>query len=167
MIYMQCMFAKKNYLEGHAPESEPLQPEKEFTREEAQVQSENVTGLLGQELLVPIQPPVLSTPVISNKIATKKKERSQLLPIKHSARLAAQPKTNLTMEDQATALLIRKSGVLFTGAAPNNAAHAEFRGKFTEPLKHDAMGGFNDMFGLEEGVMGDDFLAPIALEGAA
>jgi hypothetical protein len=106
--------------------------------------------------------------VISNKIATKKKnKRSQLLPIKHSARLAAKPKTNLTMEEQATALLKKKSGVLFTGAAPNNAAHAEFRGKFTEPLKHDAVGGFNEMFGLEEDVMGDDFLALIALEGAA
>jgi len=71
------------------------------------------------------------------------------------------------MEEQATALLIKRSGVLFSGNTPNHVVQDEFMGQFTEPLKNTAMGGFKELFGIPDEANGADSLAPLAIEGTA
>jgi hypothetical protein len=125
----------------------------------------SLTSMLTQAppLLLPIDAPILPTP----QTRKRGKERCRQEPTRQSARIASKPKTNLTMEEQATALLIKRSGVLFSGNTPNHVVQDEFMGQFTEPLKNTAMGGFKELFGIPDEANGADSLAPLAIEGTA
>lgn len=109
-------------------------------------------------LLMPIEAPLLPAPQPKIRGVALKKDKGQQESVRHSARIASKPKSNLTMEEQATALLIKKSGVLVSGIAPDHAAHAEFREQFTEPLKETAVGGFRELFGIPDVADGVDWL---------
>lgn len=80
-----------------------------------------------------------------------------------SKRLASRPKCNLTMEEQATQLLMKKCGTLAIDMEVTVAAKEKFITQFTEPLLDPTVGGFRDCFGLPED--GDtDVLSAVALE---
>lgn len=120
---------------------------------------------LTSRILAPVLEPLLPTP--AKKKATRKKDVSasaQPLSQRHSIRLANKPKTNLTMEEQATALLMKKSGVLFEGPKPDEAAKAEFGEQFITSLQDGPIDDYNDLFGLDDS---GGVTAPLAVTGAA
>ena len=87
--------------------------------------------------------------------ATNSKRRSE--------RLANKPKTGLTIEEQATQLLIKKSGVLDMEMESTQTAKEKFITQFTAPLMNPTVGGFRDCFGLPEA--GDsDALNAVAID---
>ena len=85
--------------------------------------------------------------------------------MRKSLRLANKPKTNLTMEEQATQLLMKKCGVLEPDQVAEEKHHGKFRAQFVDPLQIDTVGGMREMFGLNsEGVDGPDLLGSVALD---
>jgi len=81
--------------------------------------------------------------------------------MRKSLRLANKAKTNLTMEEQATQLLMKKCGVLEPDQVAEEKHHGKFRAQFVDPLQIDTVGGMREMFGLNsEGVDGPDLWAP-------
>lgn len=79
--------------------------------------------------------------------------------------LQADP-TNMTMEEQATALLMKKSGCLEENEVPNVAVKTKFTTQFVQKLRDPIVGGFREMFGLDEGNDAEVFSA-IAMEAEA
>jgi hypothetical protein len=65
-----------------------------------------------------------------------------------SIRLANKPKTNLTMAEQATQLVMKKCGVLEAGKVAAEEDHGRFRTQFVEPTKTDTVGDLSETFGI-------------------
>jgi hypothetical protein len=83
-----------------------------------------------------------------------------------SARIASKPKSNLTMEEQTTALLMKRSGTIPDHAKPNEQDHARFRAQFVDHLNVEAAVGYQSLFILvEEDSIDSDPLAPLAVLG--
>lgn len=83
-----------------------------------------------------------------------------------SARIASKKKPDLTMEEQATALLMRKCGLLDENKIPNSETHNKFRAHFIEPLEQQTVGNVRETFGISEG-NGADVLGVIAINAEA
>lgn len=87
---------------------------------------------------------VLSTPLTENVVKKGRgKENAGYNPKRimkiqrKSSRIASRPKTDLTMEEQATMLLMKKYGTLEQGKKPdeaNHSNHSRFRETSVEPL---------------------------------
>lgn len=109
--------------------------------------------------------PILGTPASKNagpasEISNQKDSK------RRSTRIASKPKSDLTMEQQATALLMRKCGVLAEGATPDKATEAAFQTRFVEPMVTDTISSYRETFGLpEEG--GVDALAALVINAEA
>ncbi|KAG2624172.1 hypothetical protein PVAP13_3KG109800 [Panicum virgatum] len=122
---------------------------------------------------VAIKQPLLQTPAKNIKSRTvlmqsaednlaasdKKSER-------RSKRLANRPPSNLTVEQQATALLVRKSGILGPTKMPTAAEQNRFHTQFVENLEGEVVHGMRDMFGLPEGGVADS-LSPLLIDAEA
>lgn len=73
-------------------------------------------------------------------------------------RLANKPKTVLSMQEQATQLLMNKCGILDDKKKPGEADRLNFSVQFTEPLIDKTVEGFRETFGLNE-LQGGPFAA--------
>jgi hypothetical protein len=127
--------------------------------------------------VVPIMEPVLLTPVCKPKFASAMKKSAEaewdhakaasaVLPQRCSKRLASKPPTNLTLEEQATALLIKKSGIVCAFKKPSEQDKHRFHSKFVDNLEGEMVTGMRDMFGLPEGGA-MDILAPLIIDAEA
>ncbi|KAG2635962.1 hypothetical protein PVAP13_2NG370400 [Panicum virgatum] len=127
--------------------------------------------------VVPIMEPVLLTPVCKSNFASAMeksaeaewdhaKATSAVLPQRRSKRLASKPPTNLTLEEQATALLIKKSGIVCAFKKPSEQDKHRFHSKFVDNLEGEMVTGMRDMFGLPEGGA-MDILAPLIIDAEA
>jgi hypothetical protein len=116
-------------------------------------------------LLSPVPSAVLPTPLPPvNK--TKRASTAKKMATRSSARIAGNPKSNLTMEEQATALLMKRSGTIPDHAEPNEQDHARFRAQFVDHLNVEAAAGYQSLFSLgEEDSIDSDPLAPLAVLG--
>lgn len=116
-------------------------------------------------LLSPVPSAVLPTPLPPvNK--TKRASTVKKMATRSSARIASKPKSNLTMEEQATALLMKRSGTIPDHAEPNEQDHARFRAQFVDHLNVEAAAGYQSLFSLgEEDSIDSDPLAPLAVLG--
>ena len=85
---------------------------------------------------------------------------------RRSTRLASRPKSDLTIEQQATALLMKKCGTFGEEGEPNQATREDFTAQFVAPLEKDAVSHYRDVFGLPEGEGADKFAA-IAINAEA
>ena len=123
------------------------------------------TSVLDTRLLhffVPIKRPVLQTPVAKLRATSAAKKRMDtLIPQKEnlgsttrserrSLRLANKPRSNLSVEEQATALLIKKCGLAENITTPTAADQNKLHTQFVGPLEANVVGGMRDMFGLSE-----------------
>lgn len=130
------------------------------------------TSVLDTRLLhffVPIKRPVLQTPVAKLRATSAKlratsaakKRMDTLIPQKEilgsttrserrSSRLANKPRSNLSVEEQATALLIKKCGLAENITTPTAADQNKLHTQFVGPLEANVVGGMRDMFGLSE-----------------
>lgn len=111
---------------------------------------------------VPIKRPVLQTPVAKLRATSAAKKRMDtLIPQKEnlgsttrserrSSRLANKPRSNLSVEEQATALLIKKCGLAENITTPTVANQNKLHTQFVGPLEANVVGGLRDMFGLSE-----------------
>uniref|UniRef100_A0A0A9CBA9 Uncharacterized protein n=1 Tax=Arundo donax TaxID=35708 RepID=A0A0A9CBA9_ARUDO len=147
--------------------------------EEMQVQNqmENADLLpFTKSLIKQLDTPLLCTP--QNAKRQKKKERKAAKADirdtdkdtdkdtqRKSARLASKPKTRLTVEQQATALLIKKTGFLSQDEELDANAHSRFRAQFTQPLSSKTIKNYRIMFGMERTAEAD--YQALALEADA
>ena len=76
-----------------------------------------------------------------------------------STRLASKPRSGLTMEQQATALLLKKCGAADDAAGPAHVAQTTLATKFVAPIVKDTVSNYRDLFGLPEGDGADKFAA--------
>ncbi|OEL21879.1 hypothetical protein BAE44_0017102 [Dichanthelium oligosanthes] len=128
---------------------------------------------LGTPLTKPIPKAILSTPTLQKttrkvrgKENTETNKNGETEKKRKSDRIANRPKSDLTMEEQATQLLMKKCGTLEIGKKAQEEDHDNFREQFAEPLKGDAVFGFRDMFGLTDLPAGEA-LSALALEADA
>eukprot|EP00267_Zea_mays_P032771 XP_008666548.1 uncharacterized protein LOC103645237 [Zea mays] len=77
-----------------------------------------------------------------------------------SARIASKPKSNLTMEEQTTALLMKRSGTIPDHAKPNEQDHARFRAQFVDHLNVEAAAGYQSLFILVDSAVVSETLGP-------
>lgn len=121
-------------------------------------------------LSLKVEPPLLTTPYLKTvlgKTRTKKANtEANSEPQRKSTRIANKPKTNLSMEAQATQLLMKKSGMWDEDPVPSHAAQEKFTHQFVSPLKNVAVKGFCENFGIG-GADGADPLSAIAIEAEA
>ncbi|RLN25489.1 hypothetical protein C2845_PM07G06020 [Panicum miliaceum] len=98
--------------------------------------------------------------------STGKKGGTPLQASRKSTRLANRPASDLTMKEQATALLIKKSSFLDCKqmASPNCAE--VFCSKFADPMPDDTVGGYREVFGIDM-VSGADSLSVVAVHADA
>ena len=101
---------------------------------------------------VPIKRPVLQTPVAKLRATSAAKKRMDtLIPQKEnlgsttrserrSSRLANKPRSNLSVEEQATALLIKKCGLAETITTPTAADQNKLHTQFVGPLEANVVG---------------------------
>ena len=81
---------------------------------------------------------ILITPVLKKRNTAA--EMSGLKNSKRrSTRLANRPKSDLTMEQQATALLMKKCGTLNEDGVPDQTTMAQFTTQFVAPLVDDTV----------------------------
>lgn len=108
-----------------------------------------------------IAKPVLGTPP-AKPTADKEPVSTQLDSKRKSKRLACKPKSDLTIEQQATALLMKKCGILSESERKRAATIEEFTEQFIGHMENDMVTGYRDLFGLpKEG--GADPLGAIAI----
>lgn len=69
---------------------------------------------------------------------------------KKSERLANRPKSDLSMQEQATHLLMKKCGIIQPRKKVDEADHHRFKSQFVEPLMDNAVDGFCEAFGLND-----------------
>ena len=115
----------------------------------------------------------LPTPILNAPPATEATDSQKSLdtPLKEhskrkSTRLASRPKSNLTMEQQATTLLMKKCGI-FEGQNSNEAPSVQkLSEQFAGTLREDTFTEYREMFGLpaEDDT---DYLGAIAIHADA
>ncbi|WVZ95314.1 hypothetical protein U9M48_041096 [Paspalum notatum var. saurae] len=110
-------------------------------------------------MLSPVPAAVLPTPPAKPSKCSRVSNKNAK-PTRSSARLASKPKTNLTMEEQATALLMKRSGIISEQAIPDEQDHSSFRALFVNHLNGETVDSYRDLFSLGED--GSDPLAPLA-----
>jgi len=126
--------------------------------------------------VMPVKKPVLQTPTLKKKAASArktakgssdkgKKSASEMKAERRSVRIANRPNSNLTVEEQATALLIKKSGIS-GGGAPCAADLNKFHTQFVDPLEGNIVGEMRETFGLPEGGAADS-LRPLLIDAEA
>ena len=79
-----------------------------------------------------------------------------------SERIASRPKSNLTMQEQATRLLMKKCGIVDTNKNLEQGQQEKFRQQFVEPMKEMTVQGLRETFWLNGNEA--DPLDAIALE---
>ncbi|RLN38860.1 hypothetical protein C2845_PM01G27360 [Panicum miliaceum] len=109
--------------------------------------------------------PILDTPP-AKKVCSDKQVSAPQDSKRRSTRLANKPKSDLTAEQQATALLMKKCGALGETSKQGSATVEEFTKQFVGPLQDDTVSGCRELFGLpdEEGA---DPLSAIAIHAEA
>ena len=81
-------------------------------------------------------------------------------------RLASKPTSGLTVEEQATAFLLKKCGVSVAASIPTTAEQNQFHQTFLGPLQHEVLGDMREAFGLPEGEAADS-LGPLLIDAEA
>lgn len=82
---------------------------------------------------------------------------------RRSKRLASKPPSNLSLEEQATALLIRKCGISGPSTMPSAAEPNRFHTRFVEHMEGEVVQGIREVFGLpEDGVANS--LSPLLID---
>lgn len=74
--------------------------------------------------------------------------------------MANKPKTDLTMEQQATTILMKKCGII-EGSQPTAADEGKFRERFVDPMKDEAVDNIREYLGMQEG--GSDTFSAVAI----
>ena len=100
--------------------------------------------------------PILSTPPAKKALEINPVSAQQDTK-RRSRRLANKPKSDLTMEVQATALLMKKCGATEGGQHQHTTMVEEFTETFVEPLVDDTVSGYREMFGLQNDEGADPF----------
>ena len=116
--------------------------------------------------------PLLTTPYKCNGgggdrlgDASNKKEAA-LQASRKSTRLANRPATTMTIEEQATALLMKKTAFLANAQPSGTWGATEIGNKFVEPLPDEEVTEYRDIFGLSMGE-GTDALCAVAVTADA
>ena len=128
---------------------------------------------------VSIKKSILHTPVSKAKSASARKpvqhkseDNSKTLPAsemkaeRRSKRLANKPSSNLSVEQQATALLFKKCGIIEATRMPTAAEQGRFHTQFVEHLDGEVVLGMRNTFGLPEGGAADS-LSPLLIDAEA
>ena len=105
---------------------------------------------------------VLVTPAPKEKettVTSEQKERRSIL-------LANKPKSALNMEQQATALLMKKCGLLKETEALDQGKEEEFRNQFVDPIQEGTVTSYWEAFGLQL-AGGTDYFSAIVLHAEA
>ena len=129
------------------------------------VATQPAEGTFVASLKKSIPTPLLLTPEAAPRRTSiaSKEAQTDLKSQRKSRRLANRPKSNLTMEEQATMLLMKKCGTLAEVGTVSKEDQAKFREEFVEPLKTVSVSGYRDMFGLSV-VDGSNPLSALAVE---
>ncbi|RLN33559.1 hypothetical protein C2845_PM03G14920 [Panicum miliaceum] len=126
---------------------------------------------------VSIKKPVLQTPSLKTESASARKAAQRPSAVekmtsseqkaeRRSKRLANKPPSNLSIEEQATAFLIRRCGISGPSKMPSAAEQSRFRTQFVEHMEGEVVHGMRDVFGLpEDGVA--DSLSPLLIDAEA
>lgn len=105
-----------------------------------------------------LQPPVLLLSDAYPKAKTATTDRalkpsnlnSRTPSSRKSARIASKGKNDMTMEEQATALLMKKCGLLQENKLPDSPTRTKFSTQFTEPIEQETVGNLREAFGLAD-----------------
>lgn len=138
--------------------------------------TEQVTKTLAR-FAVPVKKSVLQTPPLKTKPASVKKPAnrppleekqvaSEVKSERRSSRLANKPSSGLSVEEQATALLIKKCGITVSSKSPSVAEQNKFHTTFVGPMEDSVVGGMREAFGLPEGGA-EDSLSPLLIDAGA
>lgn len=112
-------------------------------------------------LSVPVPKPLMPTPIMEPKQPASQPLRNKCKGKENvekagptdshrkSSRLANKPKSNLTMAEQATQLLMKKCGVLVDDKVADEKDNGKFRTKFVVPMEAAVVNGLRDTFGLD------------------
>ena len=116
-------------------------------------------------LVAPVRESILHTPPIRTRakasgVAPEPKSE------RRSVRLASKLTSGLTVEEQATALLLKKCGVSVAASIPTTAEQIQFHQTFLGPLQHEVLGDMREAFGLPEGEAADS-LGPLLIDAEA
>jgi len=115
----------------------------------------------------PIPGAVLTTPVTKRTPASEEIVESVEVQTKRkSTRIANRPKTRLTVEEQATQLLMKKCGLLEADVVPVEKAKGMFCEKFVDHMEPGFVTGLRDMFGISR-EDGSNPLQALAVEAEA
>ena len=110
-----------------------------------------------------LQGGLLATPIKQAETASARKKAGTLVQSsRKSTRLANKPASGLTMEEQATALLIKKSSFLDESQLASAQKADVFCSKFADPMPDESVTGYRVFFGIENGA-GTDSLSAVAV----
>ena len=113
-----------------------------------------------------VQQSILATPCTAGSRPDARPVKDHLQAKKGSEKLLNKPKAGLTLEQQATLLLMKNSGVGGGPVQSDSEIVAQFPEQFVDPLKDGAIGGYRDMFGLKSDGSADA-LSALALHAEA
>ncbi|RLN23877.1 hypothetical protein C2845_PM07G31260 [Panicum miliaceum] len=144
----------KSFADGSAamqPRSVSAQPEESF--------ADSLKKALPTPLLQTPAPPARKVRGMDRETQSEAEAKGK----RKSTRLANKPKSNLTMEEQATWLLMKKCGTLDDIGPVSSEEKSRFREEFVEPLAPASVSGYRGMFGLDA-TDGSNPLSALAVE---
>jgi hypothetical protein len=112
------------------------------------------TSCVLARLAVPLKKSLLCSPMVLKPKASVSKKNSGVVSAapgeRKSGRAPRKQGVSATIEEQATGLLMRTSGVLGENGMPSEHDKENFSGQFFVPLMQDVVGGMRAVFGLPE-----------------
>ena len=158
---------------GMEPESEQVVMQEESHLQEVHGRTSGIdattkaTSTFAASLRKPIPGAVLKIPVTKRTTASEEIVESVEVQTKRkSIHIANWPKTGLTMEEQATQLLMKKCSLLEADVVPVEKAKGMFCEKFVDRMEPGFVTGLRDMFGISR-EDGSNPLQALAVEAEA
>jgi len=113
----------------------------------------------------PVDNPILATPKLLERDIDQDSTTIQQTK-RRSTRLAKRPNSDLPVEQQATALLMKKCGLLQHNQKPSQAAREQFQTQFVNPMVDETIRSYRETFDLpmEEGT---DSLSALVIHAEA
>lgn len=113
-------------------------------------------GTVQRKLLFvkPVPRPLMEIAAPNTKLqdAVTQSRKTATPASRKSARIASRGANTQTIEEQATALLMKKSGFLQQGKTPDPKTSEKFRDQFVVPLEQQVVGELREAFGLGDGL---------------
>lgn len=98
---------------------------------------------------IPLKKALLCNPAVRPKSTLSKKKYAHELDRKENG-VGSSGSVSLTVDDKASAMLMRASGITGDHEAPTEVAHQQFVGQFVDPMQAGLAGGLRDVFGMQQ-----------------